>query len=95
MPEPEGKAVSGHQPLSEVILKVLAENGRHFTALADGERISVAVTFHGAANCTIAIKARRGKIYPPITTPISPRKDCRGNDAGPRLFSVADDAVRR
>ena len=51
-PTPENKVLPAHQPLSEVILKVLADNGKHFTGLADGERISVAVTFRGAANCT-------------------------------------------
>ena len=51
-PEPQGNVVPGHRPMSEVILKVLADNGRHFTDLADGERITVAVTFRGAVNCT-------------------------------------------
>ncbi len=51
-PAPPSKPVPGHTPLSEVILKVLADNGKHFDALADGERVSVAVTFRGAANCT-------------------------------------------
>lgn len=60
MPEPEGKAVLAHQPLSEVILKVLAENGRRFTALADGERITVAVTFRGAVNCANCHQNMRG-----------------------------------
>ncbi len=50
-PDQPGKTVPAHKPLSEVILKALADNGKHFSALADGERISVAVTFRGAANC--------------------------------------------
>ena len=43
--ENEGKPVSGSPSLSEVILKVLADNGKHFTRLAEGERITVVVTF--------------------------------------------------
>ena len=77
-PEPEGKAVSGHQPLSEVILKVLAENGRHFTALADGDRITVAVTFRGAANLHNCHQSAAWQNLPPVTTPISPCRDGRG-----------------
>jgi hypothetical protein len=46
--EDEGKPVNGSPSLSEVILKVLAENGKHFTRLAEGERITVAVTFRDA-----------------------------------------------
>ena len=49
--EDEGKVVSGSPSLSEVMLKVLAENGKNFTRLAEGERITVAVTFQdNAAN---------------------------------------------
>jgi hypothetical protein len=43
--ENEGKGAVGSPSLSEVILKVLADNGKHFTRLAEGERITVAVTF--------------------------------------------------
>jgi hypothetical protein len=50
-PDPENRIVAGHRPLSAVILRVLADNGKHFGRLADGERITVAVTFRGAANC--------------------------------------------
>jgi hypothetical protein len=50
-PTPEPQAAPAHKPLSEVILKTLADNGKHFGALADNERISVVVTFRGAANC--------------------------------------------
>ncbi len=50
-PAPETKNVPAHPPLSSVILKVLADNGKHFDSLGDGERISVAVTFRGTANC--------------------------------------------
>lgn len=73
-PEPEGKAVSGHQPLSEVILKVLAENGRHFTALSDGERISVAVTFRGAANCANCHQSSTWQNLPPGSYPYLPTR---------------------
>jgi len=51
-PDPDVQTVAGHPPLDKVILKVLADNGRHFTSLGDGERITVAVTLRGAANCT-------------------------------------------
>ena len=48
--ENEGKVVGTRSPsLSEVILKVLADNGKHFTRLAEGERITVVVTFRDDA----------------------------------------------
>ena len=34
-------------PLGDVILRLLADNGKHFTALKDDERLTVAVTFRG------------------------------------------------
>jgi hypothetical protein len=45
----EGKGAVGSPSLSDVILKVLADNGKHFTRLAEGERITVAVTFRDDA----------------------------------------------
>ena len=47
--EDEGKGAVGSPSLSDVILKVLADNGKHFTRLAEGERISVVVTFRDDA----------------------------------------------
>jgi hypothetical protein len=54
-----GEAVPGpasterRQPdLAETILKVLAENGRHFTQLGEREQLTVAVTFRGATAAT-------------------------------------------
>jgi tetratricopeptide (TPR) repeat protein len=35
-------------PLGEVLLRVLAENGKHFTALRDDEQLTVAVVFRGS-----------------------------------------------
>jgi hypothetical protein len=49
--EDERKGTVGSPSLSDVILKVLADNGKHFTRLAEGEQITVAVTFRGAMNC--------------------------------------------
>jgi hypothetical protein len=47
--EDDGKGAVGSPSLSDVILKVLADNGKHFTRLAEGERITVAVTFRDDA----------------------------------------------
>src|SRR5207237_263426 len=33
--------------VGDVLLKLLAENGKHFTALKDDERLTIAVTFRG------------------------------------------------
>jgi len=38
------------QPLGDVILRLLADNGKHFTALKDDERLTVVVTFRGASH---------------------------------------------
>jgi hypothetical protein len=44
--KPAEKSPPRHQPtLAEIILKVLAENGRHFTQLGDNENLTVVVTF--------------------------------------------------
>ena len=67
-PAPEGKPLPAHQPLSEVILKVLADNGRHFTGLADGERVAVAVTFRGAATCANCHQNPWGNNGQPLAT---------------------------
>jgi hypothetical protein len=42
---PEASATDRQVPLAEAVLRVLAENGRHFRHLADDERITVALTF--------------------------------------------------
>jgi hypothetical protein len=89
-PEPEGRPVVAHQPLSEVILKVLAENGKHFTSLNEGERITVAVTFRGAAACATChqtpwSKEDLYKTYPvsDLAAPIPAAKSSSGAPANP------------
>jgi tetratricopeptide (TPR) repeat protein len=47
-PEPERKEPPHRQPsLEEIILRVLMENGHHFTQLRENESITVVVTFRG------------------------------------------------
>lgn len=47
-PEPAKKEPPPREPtLAEIILGVLAENGRHFTQLGDNESLTVVVTFRG------------------------------------------------
>jgi hypothetical protein len=89
-PEPEGRPLAGHQPLSEVILKVLAENGKHFTSLNEGERITVAITFRGAAACTAChqnpwSKEDLYKTYPGtnLAAPIPATKSSSGAPVNP------------
>lgn len=43
---------SGHLGLTEAILRVLAENGHHFSQLAPDEKITVAVTFREPSHTT-------------------------------------------
>jgi hypothetical protein len=45
-PEPT-PAAPKEPPLGDVLLRLLAENGRHLTALRDDERLAVVVTFRG------------------------------------------------
>jgi hypothetical protein len=45
-PEP-APAAPKEPPLGDVLLRLLAENGRHLTALNDDERLTVVVTFRG------------------------------------------------
>jgi hypothetical protein len=56
----------GQPPLADVILQVLADNGRHFTSLPDGEQITVAVTFRGAG-CVSCHTGKNGR--DPIARP--------------------------
>jgi tetratricopeptide (TPR) repeat protein len=51
-----------HEPdLAETILKVLAENGRHFTQLGEREHLTVAITFRQDGKGTSAAQAALGK----------------------------------
>jgi hypothetical protein len=50
--EPGAKADGGPTPLADAVLHVLADNGRHFASLPEGEKITVAITFRGARACT-------------------------------------------
>ena len=104
-PEPEAKPLPAHQPLSEVILKVLAENGRHFTSLADGERVVVAVTFRGAATCANCHQNPWGNNGQPLATfrtdywqeagqPAAPNQSPAPPDPNvPRLQYVVDPTI--
>jgi hypothetical protein len=77
--EPEGKSVNGLPPLAEVILKVLAENGKHFTRLAEGERITVAVTFRD--------DAANGIYHPPLPGMVpSQYRSASGSTGSPPAF---------
>jgi hypothetical protein len=48
----EEKAAARQVPLSESLLRVLADNGRHFRHLPENETITVALTFRGGLACT-------------------------------------------
>jgi hypothetical protein len=48
--EPE-KAPPSHDTLAEVVLKVLADNGKHFTQLPENEQITVALTLPRGQAC--------------------------------------------
>lgn len=41
------------ESLTDALLKILAENGRHFSQLAESENVTVAVTFRGNQACTL------------------------------------------
>jgi tetratricopeptide (TPR) repeat protein len=57
-PEPERKEPPRREPrLEEIILRVLMENGHHFTQLAENESISVVVTFRGGRHTPGKIEA--------------------------------------
>jgi hypothetical protein len=49
---PEENAAARQASLTESILRLLAENGRHFRHLADNESITVALTFRRGVACT-------------------------------------------
>jgi hypothetical protein len=50
--DPGAKPDGGPTPLADAVLHVLADNGRHFASLPEGEKITVAITFRGAPACT-------------------------------------------
>jgi hypothetical protein len=51
-PEPPAKQGETKQSLSEIVLTLLAENGHHFSKLAEQERITIAITLRPAHACT-------------------------------------------
>lgn len=51
--DPEKSAAPAQVSLTETILKVLAENGRHFAQLPENESITVAVTLPRAESCML------------------------------------------
>jgi tetratricopeptide (TPR) repeat protein len=82
--EDEGKGAMGSPSLSDVILKVLADNGKHFTRLAEGERITVAVTFRGAVGeYGVPIQYSAGELRAPPTAPGSPGGSTPGVGGAP------------
>jgi tetratricopeptide (TPR) repeat protein len=54
-PVPEKATAPKAPSVSETILKLLAENGKHFTALKDDERVTVAVAFRGHSAYPMAV----------------------------------------
>jgi len=55
-PKASGKPTPAAQPsTADIILKVLAENGHHFKALAPDERLTVVVTFEPAAGLETSV----------------------------------------
>lgn len=53
--------------LSEALLRLLAENGRHFKELGDNERITVALTFRGSTYCASCHASSAQKAQKPQT----------------------------
>jgi hypothetical protein len=50
-PLPERTGVVTSKPsVGDILLKLLAENGKHFTSLKDDERVTIAVTFRAVSN---------------------------------------------
>jgi hypothetical protein len=47
-PPPDKSTAPKTAPIGDVLLNLLAENGKHFTALKEEERVTIAVTFRGS-----------------------------------------------
>jgi hypothetical protein len=62
--------------VGDVLLKVLAENGKHFTALKDDERLAITVTFrsqtHHSLTVTMSAPAMSGTAYAPGNPTLPP-----------------------
>lgn len=70
--KPEPVAPAGNRPpaLRDTILRVLAENGRHFSRLRDDERITVVITFRdGHAAFTNLTPSTLSSSLPRVTIP--------------------------
>jgi hypothetical protein len=60
-PLPERTGVATSEPsVGDVLLKLLAENGKHFTSLKDDERVTIAVTFRGGAHMPPPVVTKTG-----------------------------------
>lgn len=71
--KPEPAAPAGNRPpaLRDTILRVLAENGRHFSRLRDDERITVVITFRdgGHSGTAYLTPSTLGSSLPRVTIP--------------------------
>lgn len=70
--------------ITEMILRVLAENGQHFTQLSENEQVTVAITFRGTGACSAC--HGEGSNQPTTTSqPVypSPPKPLRSSSAAP------------
>ncbi len=69
----EASAADRQVPLAEAVLRVLAENGRHFRHLPDDERITVALTFRRSPwDVSVSGGAGGGPTWVSYTLPGSP-----------------------
>jgi hypothetical protein len=72
-PAGKGGATPAKQPrLDEVLLKLLAENGHHFSQLAEGEKLTIAITFRRNDKAAGALRRGAFSLAPP--QPLSHRE---------------------
>jgi tetratricopeptide (TPR) repeat protein len=93
-PLPEKTSATPAQPaVGDILLKLLAENGKHFSALKDDERIAVAVTFRGVSPPTLSGSNLSGTatlLLTPAAGPNAPGAGAAPEDKGNSLILLGD-----
>jgi tetratricopeptide (TPR) repeat protein len=77
-------------PLSDVLLRLLADNGKHFTRLRDDERLTVVVTFRGPRADALPLATFTSQNQPNAGNPLSVSGNTIAFGTGSGTVNVAD-----
>jgi tetratricopeptide (TPR) repeat protein len=88
--EPKNPQASKPPDLSEVLLKVLAENGHHFSQLGENESLTVVITVHDNGQSAPAPKSGEGSANAKPQSPPAEEKDASASTKARDLELLGD-----